>query len=388
VRSLRTCLVVLALGQAALADHPPISDRNYALDLSTGAALGSSRIVGMGGTGIGIAEGSADMQINPASAAVRPSTSNGTWDWDWHLDWLSPGFGSDYDDNGIPAASGGTAGLLTAGVLGQYREWGVGLAFTYQAMSGGGTDAPIAQARYLLATLAVARSFAEQQLTLGIALRTGTFSIAQLPSQNELFKLDGGAIQLGGLYRPNAQSFRVGLSASLPVTSTSPTTEGCDPNSCAGYILPNEVVTPWEVGVGAAYRFGPSAGNEHVQTPWRDERAVTLAADVKLTGAVPKGAGLEEFMNGRLQPAGREVSFTVRGGAEYEWIPGWLKVRGGTYWEPSRFDDASGRLHLTFGLEGRIFSFNLWGSPYRVRVALTGDVARQYGNGALSIGFW
>jgi hypothetical protein len=68
-------------------------------------------------------------------------------------------------------------------------------------------------------------------------------------------------------------------------------------------------------------------------------------------------------------------------------------VRGGTYWEPSRFRDADGdairgRLHLTLGLDIRVWQFGLWGDHHRVRVSLTSDGARGYGNGGASIGFW
>lgn len=68
-------------------------------------------------------------------------------------------------------------------------------------------------------------------------------------------------------------------------------------------------------------------------------------------------------------------------------------MRGGTYWEPSRFrdpegDPIDGRLHLTLGLDIRVWQFGLWGDRYRVRMSLTSDGARGYGNGGLSIGFW
>jgi hypothetical protein len=77
----------------------------------------------------------------------------------------------------------------------------------------------------------------------------------------------------------------------------------------------------------------------------------------------------------------------VRGGAEYEWLPGRLRLRAGTYWEPARYDDVGGRLHLTFGTELRVVEFRLWGRR-RFELSLTGDVAVRYRNVGLSIGFW
>jgi hypothetical protein len=190
------------------------------------------------------------------------------------------------------------------------------------------------------------------------------------------------------VWRPKEQPFRVGLSASLPVVGEKPTTQGCDPNDCDGFILPDRVVVPWQLSAGVAWRFGPTLWNRPVDTRWRDERAVTLALDFVFTGAVGDGYGLEEFIQQRLQPSGRGVSVSVRTGAEYEWIPGWLRVRGGTYFEPGRFDGVSGREHLTFGGDVRLFAFELVGFKERVKLGLTADVARGYGNGALSIGFW
>jgi hypothetical protein len=103
---------------------------------------------------------------------------------------------------------------------------------------------------------------------------------------------------------------------------------------------------------------------------------------------VSQGAGLEAFLDKELQPSGRSASLSLRLGAEYEWVPGWFRIRGGTYWEPPRFADVEGRLHVTVGFDVRFWSFSFWGSKYRLRLSLAGDAARQYGNTLLSLGFW
>ena len=69
---------------------------------------------------------------------------------------------------------------------------------------------------------------------------------------------------------------------------------------------------------------------------------------------------------------------------------GWnahVRVRGGAYWEPGRFEDVGGRIHETFGIDLRIGQFHLWG-PRRGRLSLTSDVATRYRNAGISIGFW
>ena len=53
----------------------------------------------------------------------------------------------------------------------------------------------------------------------------------------------------------------------------------------------------------------------------------------------------------------------------------------------ARFDGVDGRLHVTFGLELRVFQFYAWGLR-RGAITLTADTAHSYQNAGLSIGFW
>jgi hypothetical protein len=68
-------------------------------------------------------------------------------------------------------------------------------------------------------------------------------------------------------------------------------------------------------------------------------------------------------------------------------VPGKVRVRGGTYWEPGRFVGVGGRPHLTAGVELGFLDFNFFGAR-RLRLSVTGDLARRYGNAGLSVGFW
>ena len=95
----------------------------------------------------------------------------------------------------------------------------------------------------------------------------------------------------------------------------------------------------------------------------------------------------EKAYSQELQRSGEHSSFSLRGGVEYEWLPGRLRLRGGSYWEPGRFERVGGRLHGTFGIEVRVFEANVWGRR-RGRITLTGDVAERYRNVGVSIGFW
>jgi hypothetical protein len=73
----------------------------------------------------------------------------------------------------------------------------------------------------------------------------------------------------------------------------------------------------------------------------------------------------------RLQPAGRSISIGARAGVEYEWVPGRFRIRGGSYYEPSRYqdgmgEDVPGRFHATLGLDVRVWSFR-WATPTTAR---------------------
>jgi hypothetical protein len=113
-----------------------------------------------------------------------------------------------------------------------------------------------------------------------------------------------------------------------------------------------------------------------------------LAADVGVAGRVPDGTSVAGFAAQTAQASGRSTSVSARVGAEWEIIPGRLRLRAGSYWEPARIIDRGGRLHGTGGLEVRIFKFDFWDKERRLRLAVAGDAASHYQNIGLSIGFW
>jgi len=399
----RVCIAALILLAAARPSHaqefPEAEDRDYALDLYSGAALGSVRIVGMGGTALATAEGSAGISANPAAPGVRPATSNDVWDWDLHADWLSPQLGSDFDNNGISNDDLSFKPFVTVGITGLYRQWALSFSGDNITTTSGVGDASDREVRMTLGVihLVVARSLYRGQIVVGGGIRAGRLDVELFEGDmrtQKLFGLTGAGLEAGVLYKPTEQSYRVGASPALPISSDQQTDEGCPPADCEGYVLPDRVAVPWRVGSGVAYRFGPTPWNRQVtQSKWRDERAVIVAVDMVVTGAVDDGHGIEAFALRQLQPSGRKTAVSPRAGAEYEWIPGRLRVRGGTYWEPSRFknpmgQNVRGRLHLTAGVDVRPIVLRLLGREYRVRLSLLFDGAKRYGNSGLSIGFW
>jgi hypothetical protein len=387
IRSSRLALIILVLARAARADGP-ITDRNYAIDAYHGASVADYRVIGMGGVSLATAEGATGLLANAAAAASRPATSTSWFDWDWLLDLYTPGLGVDADNSGIPQERMiGKTGAFNLGLVGMFGAWGTAVTITGQVRDfsfPSGTQASLSAA---MGRLTLARSFSDGEFVAGASLLVGGFTLKTPTSGTDLVNTANWSVEAGALWRPHGENVRVGLSF-RPQIVAHVDGAGCDPNNCYGYILPQQAVFPWTVGAGVAYRFASTPWNQTVASDFRDEKSTILAADLIFTGPVTNGDGIDAFLEKQMQQSGASVSPSVRVGAEYEWVPGWFRIRGGAYWEPNRFDDVNGRLHVTLGFDVRFWSFSLWGSHYRLRASLAGDGARSYGNTVLSLGFW
>jgi hypothetical protein len=268
-----------------------------------------------------------------------------------------------------------------------FGAWGTAVTVTAQVRDfslPSGTRASLSAA---MGRLTLARSFAEGEWVAGASLLVGGFTL-KLPSSGiDLVNVANWSVEAGALWQPREQNVRVGVSFRPSIQARLDGT-ACDPNNCLGYILPERVEFPWTASAGIAMRWGGTPWNQTIASDFRDEKSTILAADLIVTGPVANGDGLDAFLEKQMQRSGQTASASLRVGAEHEWIPGRLRVRAGAYWEPTRFDDVSGRLHATAGLDVRLWSFSLWGTPYRLRASLAGDGARRYGSSVLSLGFW
>jgi hypothetical protein len=373
----------------------PITNSNYSIELYDGVAIGNTAVVGMGGATVALASGTAGTLFNPSAPAVRPTTDKDWWSWDYHLDYLNGSLSTDYDNNGFTHENGGTS-VFTGGFGLRFHDWAGAITVTAQ-------DAPVSdafvmtpddpmvplEALALRVQVALARYIEPLDLAVGASVQSAMFSLSpdcSGPGCDALFSVSGTGVELGATWLPRMQAFRLGAALASPIAGAN--VSGCDPMDCVGWILPEKIVSPWRLAAGGAYRFGPTPWNQTMPGFFRDEKSVTLAADVIVTGSSNNAFGLEAFGQHELQRSGRHPSVGVRGGVEYEWVPGRFRLRGGSYWEPGRFVGVSGRLHFTLGLELRVFQFWFWGAQRRGRLSLTSDIAERYGNGGLSIGFW
>jgi hypothetical protein len=398
---LRSIAVVsVSLGLVASADGQelaPVTDRDYALDLYSGSVVGSVRMIGMGGASVGFAEGSVGTLSNAAAAAVRRTTRSGAFAWDFHVDGQSAAFASDFDNNGLEDTDDYASAIGTVGLVVQYEQWGVGIVATATSTriveddGDATTEDGVLEPKGVVGKIVVARASRDEAHTFGGGLRWGSLAMTR-PSEGlpevRMFAVTLPSIEAGYMWRPVEAKYRLGADIGLPISGGTTGVDTCDPLDCEGYILPERVEVPWVVAGGAAYRFAASPWNKRVETQYRDELSLLVAADLVISGWVPDGHGVEAFARHRLQRSGLDMATSPRLGAEAELVPGWLRLRAGTYWEPSRFEGVDGRLHGTAGADIRLFGFRLLGAEYRLKVSLTADRAPRYGNAGVSFGFW
>lgn len=375
-----------AAGAAAAAD--PIVDREFAIDFYDGVAIGDTAQVGMGGAGAARVVGSAGTLLNPSAPAVRQSTDNDGWSWDYHLDALTGKYSSDYDNNGAATDGASGATLLTAGLALRVGDWGGAITATGQRapLAGSSLAGSSLVAEALRFKLVVARWLPRLDLAIGAGVQSVSFQLSPAGG-DALFGITGAGLLAGATWLPRMERFRAGIAAETQIVGGDVSTSACDPSACQGYILPREIESPARAITGLAYRWAATAWNQLVPGRFRDERSLTVAADLVVTGPSARGYGLEAFGMQELQRSGRATVVSARGGAELEWLPGRLRVRAGSYWEPARFEGVGGRVHATLGADVRVFEFRLAGLR-RGRISGTADVAARYRNLALSIGFW
>jgi hypothetical protein len=380
-------LVALLLCIAGTASAQPITDRNFAIDFYDGVALGNTTQVGMGGAGAAYITGSAGTLINASAPVIRNTTDRGAWSWDYHLDALTATLSSDYDNNGVTSEDGG-ASFLTGGLSVRYNHWAIAATVTAQTAPVIGSD-PDLDAEAFRGKLVLSHWFSSADLAIGAGIQQLRFGITNRNQDPdvELFAMGGSGAIVGLTWVPKQRNVRIAAAVESPILGGTVETSTCDPDDCNGYILPEKVESAGRLVGGIAYRIGPTPWNSVVLTPFRDERSLTFAADVVVTGPTRNGFGIEAFGMQQLQRSGSNTDVSLRFGVDTEVIPGRLKLRAGTYWEPSRFDDVSGRLHATVGMDIGVLNFRFWG-PRRVRVSGTADLAPRYRNIGLSIGFW
>jgi len=132
---------------------------------------------------------------------------------------------------------------------------------------------------------------------------------------------------------------------------------------------------------------------------WRVERDLTkmnrfyvqVASSMLISGPVESAVGVESLMTQVVNRSGQRTVISPRLGIESGVIPEYLKLRAGTYLEPTRFEGSTARMHATAGLDVKLAVWNvfgLWPDNYMWRLGLGADVARRYSTWGVTIAGW
>jgi hypothetical protein len=358
---------------------PPILDNNYNLDLRQGPIIGSARQVALGGAYIGVAEGVTSLNSNPAGVAFRLERSTTEFDWDWTVG-LNNLKSTDFDNNGQSPPDYNSHRIRSLGLMGQYGPWGVGILSNGEVIA---LDNPNGtQDEYVLSTtsLALGRQFLDHEWTVGAGMRATQTKLRDKTLDTTLGKVSGIGWEMGGVWNPRRGPYRFGAAYSSSISSDQSldNTSGI-PVTVNGLIVPQQAIMPATFGVGMSYAVKSAPF-------WQDHKWL-VAGDLLFTAASENAVGVESVLAQKKQPVGTHRTTSVRIGSELDTLPGRLRLRLGSYYEPSNYEGVQSRTHLTGGFEVRMFHTSFLGE-YDWNLTYTVDSARDYLNMFVSIGFW
>ncbi|MGH7434080.1 MAG: hypothetical protein ACRENE_00230 [Polyangiaceae bacterium] len=120
------------------------------------------------------------------------------------------------------------------------------------------------------------------QLAVGGGARVVTMQLQSSASGN-LLTMTGFAPEAGALLMPTGRQWRLGATVRAPVNAgifgTDVTTDTNGLHRAGSFVLPDQVVLPWEVEVGVAYQLGPRPLNPGWHNPHADEAPLRARID-------------------------------------------------------------------------------------------------------------
>ena len=251
--------------------------------------LAPSRVTGLGGAYIGEAEGVEGSAVNSAAPAVRDPFSEKWLDFDLALSasFLGAFAQTDFDNHGstpdgkTTARTGDFIDLNFGGniQLGYFGASATGDLQSYSLTSTtpGASSLTMEIGRW---KGLAAFGFAKGQLVIGSGLRVVTLQVLQ-QGGGTLLAMTGFGPEIGALLMPDGHQYRIGVTLRDGVSGSSfgntRATVDAEGNQTAGrFILPQNVVMPWEVEAGFAYQLGPRPLNPTWQNPVDEEEHVRL----------------------------------------------------------------------------------------------------------------
>lgn len=403
-RALTSLLVLCAV--AASAQEVPRPERLY---IDSSVLLGNPRVVSLGGAYTGVAEGAGGLPSNLAALAHKSPHLDRNWDVGIGLSLLD-GFGlvsvvrgRDMDNDGRQDAAENSRQFLFSGLL-QYGRFGLGAFFRSSHQRYGNMSAQKSQT-----ALAGAVSLGDDDFILAFGLHAANASFFPRvadgePEAEEWFYGDTGT-SFDMLWRPHRRNYRIGMSVKPQVVGAWRPTANQAAN-IRGQTVFGAIVSPASLSVGTSWRFGEGSRNynrlsaaayktalegleEGDIPPQRVPRdapigRLLVTAQVDFFGPVDNAVNLLSFVNNEAPiTVGDFAYFIPRVGVEHETFVHRLRLRGGSYVEPSAFRGIAPRPHLTGGFELLLFEyFDEWA------LSASFDLAARYQNFGLSVGVW
>ncbi|RKH37718.1 hypothetical protein [Corallococcus sicarius] len=394
----------------ALAQDVPTEPRPERLYFNSGALLGSSRVVGLGGAYVGIAEGAAGFPSNLSALAQRSPSLERDWDLGVTLSWLDLPFTStqrrDVDNDGLADESVDSRQLLGALML-QYKRFGIGFLWRngrtgYCLTLGCRGQGEQLRVSLTQSVLAGSVAFGQDDFILSLGIFSAQASFSELGDESWRYGDTGVAVDM--LYRPHGRPYRIGVAVRPEVVAGWRRDDGQSP-FIAGRQIYAAVVSPAVLSLGASWRLGEGAHRYNRLSPAarrqlqvegdalpvpaeepRDALAGRwlITAQVDLISSVSNAVSANSFSStAEPQLVGDTALFQPRVGAEWDTFPGLLRLRVGTWLEASPFPERNPRPHLTGGLE--LFVLRYW-EDWSINASF--DLASRYSNWGISIGFW
>jgi len=369
----------------------------------------------LAGAYVGLAEGVQGVGRNAASLGNRYPYSTDWFDWDFALDWmdLMPGATIDMDNDGLTSGDESYQGMSAAVSL-LFGRFGIGVWLsgdTYTVAD----DWLRIDFGFVKSYVGISYAFWREQLVAGAGIASAQMDVSTFyntadrggePAWGELSGASWGEPggRFGLLWRPHDLPVRVGLDATLPIAVRTGLEENEEPE-LVDALVPESIHLPWRLAVGISYHYsfaGYRYNTERVSedNPYRlqaeaeeakvtiepmDRRYVVAALDVVMDGRAPSGAvGTASYATANPSLSGERGAVSLHAGLESEIINNRLQVRCGSYVEPARIAGSEARLHATVGADLRLFKLWLWD----IRAGVAFDVARDYRNWGLGVGFW